>query len=399
MAGRPRRRRIRSRRHCAARAIACGATTSFRRTAPTATSSRSGSARPRRWSSCGRPRPSRRNGCARKPIWRARRERWSRSRSTARFRRCRSTRSSARTSAAGAGDTSNAGWRKVEGSVALLVGGGGEAEAAAETKGKPARRVAICVLPFVNMSGDPEQEYFSDGISEDITTDLSKVSALSIVARNTAFTFKGQTVDVGEVARQLGVTHVLEGSVRKAGDRVRITAQLIDGETGDHVWADRYDRDLTDIFAIQDEISKAIVVGAAGQAAAQGKEGDRAARHVERRGLQPLSDGAAALDQRQRRRRPARRDRRPDVPAGDRDRSRLCPGMGADGARPDRIAFPPFKGRARARVGRTGAGARSEPGRGAVRARLAISRRKTASSTRRTSRSRSPFGSTPRAGK
>jgi adenylate cyclase len=157
------------------------------------------------------------------------------------------------------GDTSNAAWRKVEGSVALLVGGGAEAGATAETRGKPARRVAICVLPFINLSGDPEQEYFSDGITDDIITDLSKVSALSIVARNTAFTFKGQTLDVGQVARQLNVTHVLEGSIRKAGDRVRINAQLIDGEAGDHVWADRYDRDLTDIFAIQDEISKAIV--------------------------------------------------------------------------------------------------------------------------------------------
>jgi adenylate cyclase len=109
------------------------------------------------------------------------------------------------------------------------------------------------------MSGEPEQEYFSDGISEDIITDLSKVSALSVVARNTAFMFKGQTVDVKDVAKSLGVSHVLEGSVRKAGSRVRITAQLIDGAKGDHVWADRYDRDLTDIFAIQDEISKAIV--------------------------------------------------------------------------------------------------------------------------------------------
>ncbi len=120
-------------------------------------------------------------------------------------------------------------------------------------------RAAICVLPFMNMSGDPEQEYFSDGITEDIITDLSKVSALSVVARNTAFTFKGHTVDVKEVAQSLGVDHVLEGSVRKAGNRVRITAQLIDGTKGDHLWADRYDRDLTDIFVIQDEISKEIV--------------------------------------------------------------------------------------------------------------------------------------------
>jgi adenylate cyclase len=115
------------------------------------------------------------------------------------------------------------------------------------------------VLPFANMSGDAEQEYFSDGISEDITTDLSKVSALAVTARNTAFTFKGHSVDVADVARKLGVSHVLEGSVRKAGLRVRITAQLIDGASGDHLWAERYDRDLTDIFAIQDELSKAIV--------------------------------------------------------------------------------------------------------------------------------------------
>lgn len=121
------------------------------------------------------------------------------------------------------------------------------------------KKASVCVLPFINMSGESEQEYFSDGITEDIITDLSKVSALSVVARNTAFTFKGQSVDVKEVARQLGVTYVLEGSVRKAGNRVRITAQLIDGGAGDHVWADRFDRDLDDIFAIQDEISKAIV--------------------------------------------------------------------------------------------------------------------------------------------
>jgi len=140
---------------------------------------------------------------------------------------------------------------------------GKEPEASPGSVQQPAdsrqHRAAICVLPFVNMSGDPEQEYFSDGISEDIITDLSKVSALSVVARNTAFQFKGEAVDVKEVASALGVDHVLEGSVRKAGNRVRITAQLIDGKAGDHLWADRYDRDLTDIFAIQDEISKAIV--------------------------------------------------------------------------------------------------------------------------------------------
>lgn len=154
------------------------------------------------------------------------------------------------------GDADAAGWRKVLDSVAALAGGAQPAQAASE----PApRQLAICVLPFVNMSGDAEQEYFSDGISEDITTDLSKVSALSVVARNTAFTFKGQSVNVCDCARKLRVTHILEGSVRKAGTRVRITAQLIDGKTGDHLWAERYDRDLTDIFAIQDELSKAIV--------------------------------------------------------------------------------------------------------------------------------------------
>jgi adenylate cyclase len=128
-----------------------------------------------------------------------------------------------------------------------------------EPTGAAQRKVSVCVLPFFNMSGEPEQEYFSDGITEDIITDLSNVSALSVVARNTAFTYKGQSHDVKEVAKALGVNHVLEGSVRKAGNRVRITAQLIDGAAGDHVWAARYDRDLTDIFEIQDEISKAIV--------------------------------------------------------------------------------------------------------------------------------------------
>ena len=123
---------------------------------------------------------------------------------------------------------------------------------------RPAR-VAICVLPFANMSGDPEQEYFSDGITEDIITDLSKVSTLAVTSRNSAFVFKGKHVDVPKVARELKVTHVLEGSVRKAGGRVRITAQLVDGSSNDHVWAERYDRDLNDIFALQDEISQAVV--------------------------------------------------------------------------------------------------------------------------------------------
>jgi adenylate cyclase len=144
--------------------------------------------------------------------------------------------------------------------IAKIAGSSQPTAGVAAVPSQPAPRgPSVCVLPFVNMSGDPEQEYFSDGITEDIITDLSKVSALMVIARNTSFTFKGKVMDVKEVAQALDVSHVLEGSVRKAGSRVRITAQLIDGKTGGHVWADRYDRDLTDIFAIQDEISKAIV--------------------------------------------------------------------------------------------------------------------------------------------
>ncbi|HXV00790.1 MAG TPA: TIR domain-containing protein [Caulobacteraceae bacterium] len=154
------------------------------------------------------------------------------------------------------GQGSSSGWNKLADSVAELAG---SVQPAGEVERTRARDLSICVLPFQNMSGDAEQEYFSDGISEDITTDLSKVSALEVIARNTAFTFKGQSVNVREVARKLGVSHVLEGSVRKAGNQVRITAQLVNGKTGGHLWADRFDRDLTDIFSIQDEISKAIV--------------------------------------------------------------------------------------------------------------------------------------------
>jgi adenylate cyclase len=122
-----------------------------------------------------------------------------------------------------------------------------------------APRVGICVLPFANMSGDQEQEYFSDGITEDIITDLSKVSGLAVVGRNSAFMYKGKNVDLTKVAHELKVRHILEGSVRKAGGRVRITAQLVDGSSNDHVWAERYDRDLNDIFTLQAEISEAIV--------------------------------------------------------------------------------------------------------------------------------------------
>jgi adenylate cyclase len=118
---------------------------------------------------------------------------------------------------------------------------------------------SIAVLAFNNMSGDPEQEYFSDGISEDIITDLSKLSELHVIARNSTFNYKGKGVDVKQVGRDLGVRYVLEGSVRKAGNRVRVTGQLIDAVNGAHIWAERFDRDLTDIFAVQDELTKEII--------------------------------------------------------------------------------------------------------------------------------------------
>ncbi|MCZ6522711.1 MAG: adenylate/guanylate cyclase domain-containing protein [Alphaproteobacteria bacterium] len=118
---------------------------------------------------------------------------------------------------------------------------------------------SIAVLPFDNMSGDQEQEYFSDGMAEDIITDLSKISGLFGIARNSAFAYKGKTTNVQQVAAELGVRYVLEGSVRKAGQRVRINAQLIDGMSGGHLWAERYDRDLEDIFAVQDEVTHEIV--------------------------------------------------------------------------------------------------------------------------------------------
>ncbi|HEX5961879.1 MAG TPA: TIR domain-containing protein [Rhodanobacteraceae bacterium] len=134
-----------------------------------------------------------------------------------------------------------------------------EAKARAAPAKKEAPHYSVCVLPFLNMSGDPEQEYFSDGISEDIITDLNKVSALEVVSRNTAFAYKGKQMDASAIARKLKVTHVLEGSVRRAGGRVRITAQLTDAANDRQVWAERYDRDTDDIFALQDEISHAIV--------------------------------------------------------------------------------------------------------------------------------------------
>jgi len=130
---------------------------------------------------------------------------------------------------------------------------------APEKKVKLPEKPSIAVLPFTNMSKDTEQEYFSDGITEDLITDLSKISALFVIARNSVFTYKGKPVKVEEVGRELGVRYILEGSVRKAGDKVRITAQLVDATTGGHLWAERYDRNLQDIFALQDEVTQKIV--------------------------------------------------------------------------------------------------------------------------------------------
>jgi TolB-like protein len=118
---------------------------------------------------------------------------------------------------------------------------------------------SIAVLPFQNMSGDPEQEYFADGMVEEITTALSRIRWFLVIARNSTFTYKGRAVDVKQVGRELGVRYVLEGSVRKSGNRIRITAQLVQAATGNHVWAERYDRDLADIFAVQDEITERVV--------------------------------------------------------------------------------------------------------------------------------------------
>jgi TolB-like protein len=121
-----------------------------------------------------------------------------------------------------------------------------------------AQKPSIAVLPFANLSGDAEQEYFSEGITEDIITNLSRNRAFFVISRSTSFTYKGSGVDIGKVARELNVRYVLEASVRRAGNRVRITAQLIDAETAHHLWGDRYDRELADVFAVQDEIAQNI---------------------------------------------------------------------------------------------------------------------------------------------
>lgn len=137
--------------------------------------------------------------------------------------------------------------------------GGGETRISVQDTGTNREMASIAVLAFDNISGDPEQEYFSDGITEDIITDLSKVGSLLVISRNSSFSYKGKNLDIRVVGRELGVNHVLEGSIRRAGNRVRITAQLIDAENGAHLWADRFDRELTDIFAVQDEVTRCIV--------------------------------------------------------------------------------------------------------------------------------------------
>src|SRR4030095_2046842 len=131
----------------------------------------------------------------------------------------------------------------------------GDAVAAQGAPDKP----SIDVLPFDNLSGDPEQQYFSDGIADDIAADLSKLSGLLVIARNSALVYRGRAVKVQEVSRELSVRYALQGSVRKVGSRVRIVVQLIDGRTGAQLWAERYDRDLIDIFAVQDDVTTQIV--------------------------------------------------------------------------------------------------------------------------------------------
>jgi TolB-like protein/Tfp pilus assembly protein PilF len=147
------------------------------------------------------------------------------------------------------------------------VPGAAGAEDALPLPDKP----SIAVLPFTNMSGDPEQEYFSDGITEDIITELSRFRSLFVIARNSSFYYKGQSPKVQDVGRELGVRYVVEGSVRKAANRVRVTAQLVEAETGNHIWAERWDRELEDIFAVQDELVRTIVSTVGGRIDAIGK--------------------------------------------------------------------------------------------------------------------------------
>src|SRR5919201_1780947 len=139
--------------------------------------------------------------------------------------------------------------------IYMISGGGPQSRRVLALPDKP----SIAVLPFANISGDPEQEYFADGISEDIITAISKLRWFFVIARNSSFVYKGKAADVKQIGRELGVRYVLEGSVRKSAQRVRITAQLIDASTGNHIWADRYDGNLSDVFALQDTITNSVV--------------------------------------------------------------------------------------------------------------------------------------------
>ncbi len=164
---------------------------------------------------------------------------------------------------------------------------------------------AIAVLPFTNLSGDPKQDYFSDGLTEDILTELSRARDLRVLARNTTFQYKGKSVDVGKLGRELNVRYVLEGSIQRRSDRLRVTAQLIDAKTGTHIWADRYDREMADVFLVQDEIVNQIVAKIAGSyGAIERNEAKSAARKNPERnpGLRPRAActrrDAVGLDQR-----------------------------------------------------------------------------------------------------
>ena len=153
---------------------------------------------------------------------------------------------------------------------------------------------SIAVLAFDNLSGDPDQEYFADGIAEDIITGLSHDRGLFVIARNSSFTYKGQAVNVAQVGHDLGVRYVIEGSVRKAGTRVRITAQLVDAATGNHLWAERYDRDLEDIFAVQDEITRNVVVTIAPELmSAESKDPKESCRTILTLGTTPCARSAS----------------------------------------------------------------------------------------------------------
>ena len=230
---------------------------------------------------------------------------------------------------------------------------------ASSTSGKDSPRYTICVLPFVNMSGDPEQEYFSDGITEDIITDLSKVSALGIIARNSAFMYKEKNVDILKVARELKVSHVLEGSVRKAGGRIRINAQLVDGADQQP----RLGRSLRPRFQRHLRAAgrdfRGDRQGAETAPAAGGEKGDRAARHQQCRSPQSLPDGAPDLHHQPGVRDPFRGGHRSTREARHGNRSGLRASLGADGHRARQVAAR--EGR---RFGRRhgGGGTRARPG-------------------------------------